>query len=230
MKKFLKTFDVPKDGKVPDKTFTYNMVAGVLGILLCLTSLSAATWAWFGGSVTTENNTIQSGQYGVTENIIVKTTDGDQEVPPDEYGVYNLGKGTYHITLTGTGTVSTGYCIVTLKQQSGTDTQSDTGANATQKHTQQVFTSEYMNNATEADKAGKVSSISFDLLIGEENNNSTVQMTIEPCWGTSSVPNTEKIVDGCKCTFDGTQLTIAYDTTNTENSDQTNQEEPSEQQ
>lgn len=171
MKKFFKTFLIPKYGRVSDKTFTYNIVAGIVAILLCLTSLTAATWAWFGSAITSDKNTISSGQYDVTRTVLM-ITDGEplEVVSVDE--VYVLYAGTYKITLSSEGTVSTGFCTVSITENS------EDGAKLT-KHTQQIFTPEHTTNGD-----GRCSEISFMLTV---KNCESVRLTVKPCWGTSAV-------------------------------------------
>lgn len=186
MKKFLMTFRIPKDGKVSDKTFTYNIVAGVVGILLCLTSLTAATWAWFGSAITSDKNTITSGQYSVTETVInIKDSENTEVVSVD--GVYVLYDGTYSITLTGAGTVSTGFCTVSI-------TENTEDGEKISKHTQQIFTP-----GSENTEEGKLSEISFELTV---KNCDSVRLTVTPCWGTSAVTD-GKICDAGVYEYDG---------------------------
>ena len=196
LKDLIKTFNVPKEGKVSDKTFTYNIVAGVLGILLCLTSLTAATWAWFGSSITTQNNSIQSGQYFVEKTVAHQTANAEGQtenvtLSADEKDVYTLKAGQeYRITLVGQGSVSTGYCKVTISEQ-----ENETETPKASTHTQQIFTKDYA-----APTEGKAGSISFDLLVSGEKD---VQLTIEPCWGTSAIPDSEKLMDKGSYTYSG---------------------------
>ena len=191
MKKFLQIFIVPKDGKISDKTLTYNIVAGVLGILLCLTSLTAATWAWFGSSITTQSNSIKSGQYDVSVSV-VERSDAETEtaLTADENDNYKLEAGkTYSIGLEGLGNVSTGYCAVRL-----------TGSTET-VHTQQIFTPEFA-----AAEAGKVDKISFELTISDELTEGA-ELSVIPCWGSSALPAEDKLYDGHSYTFDGSSIT-----------------------
>lgn len=194
MKEFFRTFVIPKEGKVSDKTFTYNIVLGIVGILLCLTTLTAATWAWFGSSITANNNTIKAGMFSVD----VTVSQNDTAISADENGEYTLNSGSYSITLEGQGDVSTGYCTVTL-------TEADSESSKVSKHTQQVFTSEFANSAE-----GKVSEISFDLLIKNCDN---VKLTIEPCWGTSAKPTEEKIANDTVYIYDGNTNSLTEDET-----------------
>ncbi len=217
LKDLIKTFNVPKEGKVSDKTFTYNIVAGVLGILLCLTSLTAATWAWFGSSITAQNNTIQSGQYFVEKEVKHEATNGEGQnetliLDANENDVYNLEAGkTYHITLTGQGNVSTGYCKVTVSQEK----EGAVTASASM-HTQQIYTEDYIVPAE-----GKVGSISFDLIV---NGDGKFKLTVEPCWGTSAFSDTKKIQNGGSYTYSGGAITDSDLSTETDSETNTETE------
>lgn len=209
LKDLIKAFNVPKEGKVSDKTFTYNIVAGVLGILLCLTSLTAATWAWFGSSITSPKNSIRSGQYLVEKTVEHKTVNSEGQaenvtLSASERDVYFLTAGQqYHITLKGSGTASTGYCKVTVYEadENGATT------SETSMHTQQIFT-----KASE----GKAAEISFDLLVSGSKD---VQLTVEPCWGTSAKEEDEKLLNNGSYTYSTGAITDV--TPSTDNSTET---------
>lgn len=183
---------MPKDGRVSDKTLVYNIVAGVIGILLCLTSLTAATWAWFGSSVTSQNNSIQSGQYDVSVSVHDNgVADSGELLTATADGSYMLAKGrTYRITLEGVGSVSTGYCSIRLEGSSEP------------LHTQQVYTPEYADSG-----AGKYSVISFELSISDSLTD-TVSLSVIPCWGSSALPEEKKLFDGGEYSYDGAEISV----------------------
>ena len=185
MKKFLQVFIVPKDGRVSDKTLTYNIVAAAIGILLCLTSLTAATWAWFGSSVSTQSNSIQSGQYDVSVSV-AELGDTETVLAADANNNYRLEAGkTYRVTLAGLGNVSTGYCSIRL-----------TGSTET-VHTQQIYTPEFADAS-----AGKKAEIDFELSVGEELAGS-VELFVIPCWGSSALPSESRLRDGGRYSYSG---------------------------
>ena len=109
MKKLFASFKISDDEKITEKSFTFNIVASVVGVLLCLTSLTAATWAWFGDSVTSPVNEVQTGQYSLDVSV---TPQGGAALDPEENGSYMLTKDVvYSVTLKAEGNVSTGYCM-----------------------------------------------------------------------------------------------------------------------
>ena len=105
---------IEKCEKVTDKALNRNIILAVLGILLCLTMLSASTWAWFDDSVTSVQNNFTSGEYLI--EVVITDSEGNaaQSVTDrDGKARYRLSaNGVYSITLTGKGTVSGGYCII----------------------------------------------------------------------------------------------------------------------
>lgn len=187
MKKILQILIVPKDGRVSDKTLIYNIVAGVIGILLCLTSLTAATWAWFGSSVTAQNNSIKAGQYNVSVSVVENgVTETRATLSANANNIYILEAGrTYRVTLAGHGNASTGYCSVKL-----------TGCSDT-VHTQQIYTPEYADA-----QAGKVAEVSFELYISEELTEG-VELSVIPCWGSSALPAESRLKNGCRYSYNG---------------------------
>ena len=114
MKGIFEKIKVKDNEKVTDKALASNLVAAVIGIILCLASLTAATWAWFGDSVLSASNTVQTGSYSVSAQV--KNSSAEQlEAKKDAEGkeYYELSAGErYEITLTGEGTISGGYCIL----------------------------------------------------------------------------------------------------------------------
>lgn len=179
MKKMLNPFAMPKEGKVSDKMMTFNIVACIVGMLLCVFSLTAATWAWFADSITSPVNQVQTGEYKVYVSITDSAT-GD-EVLPDSVGVYTLAaNGVYNVNLVAQGTVSTGYFAI------GFESEPD------QKfYTPQIFTEVSEKSPT---------SISFTLACTEDE-----ELTVGAWWGTSTTPNEEReLQEGQAYTFDST--------------------------
>ena len=164
IKKLLNDLTAPEKGKVSDKTMTLNIIACVIGVLICMISLTAATWAWFNASVSSPTNSVKSGTYTVDVTVAL-ADDPTTLISPVEDGgkSYSLAGGEYLVTLASDGNVSTGYCIVDLL------------SNGTEMtvYTSQIFTSESGKSPT---------SITFTLkLLGD-----TV-VEFDPCWGTHIV-------------------------------------------
>ena len=114
MKKVFENLKVKENDKVTDKALTFNLAAAVIGIILCLASLTAATWAWFGDSVSSASNTVKTGIYSLS--VIIEDADAapvTKSGDPEGKEFYDLEAGKrYKITLTGEGSVSVGYCIL----------------------------------------------------------------------------------------------------------------------
>lgn len=177
IKKLFDALTVPEKGKISDKTMTFNIVACVAGMLLCVLSLTAATWAWFGDSITSPVNQVQTGEYKVQIKITDSAT--GNEVLPDSKGVYSLeSNGVYDVKLEADGTVSTGYFALSF-------------ASAPEKkfYTPQMFTEHSGKSPT---------SISFRLVCTEAE-----KLTVGAWWGTYSVPDADRdIQNGESYTFD----------------------------
>lgn len=154
MKKLFEAFRVPKSEKISDKTFMFNIVACMAGIVICLSSLTAVTWAWFGGSVSSSSNTIQTARYDMS----IKVYDGDnKEVLPNASAGYQylLSADTeYTVTLKGAGTGS-GYCRITDN-----------------KNAEKIY---YTSQVRSSDTEATVFTLKF--------TEATV-INILPCWGT----------------------------------------------
>ena len=106
-----------KPDKLTDKAFSRLMLTSVLGILACIVCLCSATWAWFSGSVTSDNNTLVSGHFSL--DVTVTSTDvpgSDVTVVPEDGGKAScaLAPGEYTVTLTMSTdtTVTRGFCTV----------------------------------------------------------------------------------------------------------------------
>lgn len=121
-------FYVPKYEKVSDKAFLRMMLSSVFGILICGICLAGLTWAWFTSSISSAANTITAADFSVS--IIYKNNNDEEINPFNESG--KLKSGTYKVTITASGTASTGYCKVELGGKTYytvplfTDAQSDT--------------------------------------------------------------------------------------------------------
>ena len=116
MKKFFEIFRIDKKEKISDKTFMFNIVACMAGIVICLSSLTAVTWAWFGGSVSSASNTIQTANYKMTVKVMSGDTEISSSSPSGYQYLLEAGKE-YTVILSGEGTGS-GYCRVTNNRDS----------------------------------------------------------------------------------------------------------------
>lgn len=93
------------------KTFIQSVLFSVLAIIMCAVSLTGLTWAWFSGDTTSSPNTIKSA----TCVIDAKVTQGENEITPSELGIYSFENNKeYTVTLTASGTASSGYCKIKI--------------------------------------------------------------------------------------------------------------------
>lgn len=102
--------------KLTDKAFSRLMITSLLGILVCITCLCSATWAWFSADTASGSNTLGSGSFG----LVVTVTDANGVGVPvteraDGASVCTLGDAaSYTVTLemTHDTTVTKGFCTV----------------------------------------------------------------------------------------------------------------------
>ena len=106
---------MPKHEKVSDTLFLRIILSSVFGILICGISLAGLTWAWYSGSVTSTANNITAAEFSVTTTF--KNNNGDTVNPTLTNGSYTLDSGDYTVTVSATGTASTGYCKVEFDGQ-----------------------------------------------------------------------------------------------------------------
>lgn len=102
--------------KLTDKAFSRLMMTSVLGILLCITCLCSATWAWFNADVSADQNTLQSGRFGLEVSIldpssasvaVVSRSNGSSVCTLGDAGLY-----TVTLKMTEDTTVSKGFCAI----------------------------------------------------------------------------------------------------------------------
>ena len=164
----MKRIDI-KGEKITDKALNYNIISAVIGVILCLASLTAATWAWFGDSVSSIENDLSTGVYSVS----VSVTDSAGNVlkaKNDTEGkeFYELSANEkYSVTLKGEGTVSEGYCILKCGNES--------------LYTQQIYTENTQDSPNQ---------ITFSLTSASDGS-----LYISSCWGLYS--ETPQLTDGC---------------------------------
>jgi hypothetical protein len=202
MKKLFASFKISDDEKITEKSFTFNIVASVVGVLLCLTSLTAATWAWFGDSVTSPVNEVQSGQYLLDVSVMKQGSSeavAPKPVSTDPNKLYKLDPGEYVITLTGGGNVTTGYCKVEF------------GGNEKPFYSEQVFTDESTKTESEAPRK-----ISFVLKV----EGAAIDVSFSALWGTYSSDERD-FVNNNTYVYNG-QLTSGTESISADNGSETN--------
>lgn len=156
-------FYVPKYEKVSDKAFLRMMLSSVFGILLCGICLAGLTWAWFTSSITSTANTITAADFSIA--IIYKNDSNEVINPFNESGT--LKSGTYKVTITASGSATTGYCTVELKLSDN---------NEKIYHTIQLYP---------AGGEGKPQSVEFSVSVSDGS-----LLAITPQWGTCAVKAT----------------------------------------
>ena len=152
------------------------LLPSVLGFALCFVCLAATTWAWFVVSVTSDSNTIQTTNFDVN----VAVTDGTTPVNAVD-GIYTLptGVNTITITITNTGTASTGFCVIKI------------GDGIT------VYTQQLTKNESDT--------ITFTINV---TGSGTVAMTVTPNWGTAMVNSTYSLRPPADVIVDGATIDV----------------------
>ena len=96
-----------------DDAIVRILLPSILCILLCMVLLCGMTWAWFQSTQSAPTVPIQSAEYSIAVTVSGEAENGTQNFAV-ENGACTLPAGIYTVTLTASGTASTGYCIVTL--------------------------------------------------------------------------------------------------------------------
>ncbi len=94
------------------------LVPSVLGIVICAVCLAGGTFAWFTASQSTGTQQIQAAHYTVDIAVDKETFENGSE----------LAEGNHTLSLTATGTASTGYCEIILGSETKTTVQFPKGA------------------------------------------------------------------------------------------------------
>ena len=152
-----------KDEKLTEKAFIQSVVISVVGILLCIVALCSATFCWFTGGTENNSNTLVSGSFDVTINVVKGNAIGDANggqgtataqadtgaengtqaeqiavtADPNHAGVFICdlpGPGTYTVTLTlKEGSTVKGHCLVTVGEDAVKHTAAIIGDNTTNR-------------------------------------------------------------------------------------------------
>ena len=86
-------FSIPEGERVTEKALRRVLISSICSILLCMTCLVSATWAWFTVSIENTGNVIEIAE--VKETITIVDTTKTPVSATD--GVYNLPQGSYEI-------------------------------------------------------------------------------------------------------------------------------------
>lgn len=163
---FNSLFYVPKHEKVSDISFSRIILSSILGISLCIICLAGLTWAWFSSSVTSGANNITAADFTVG----IECKQNETVVQPENES-YKLNSGEYKVTVTASGTVSTGYCKVELKLSDN---------NTKTYHTIQLYP---------AGGDGKLQSVEFSVKVSDIS-----YLKITPQWGTYAKQEGEALI------------------------------------
>lgn len=99
--------------KLSDKAFARLALTSILGILVCIVCLSTTTYAWFTGSVPSENNKIQTADACLISATVYKG--GAEEATIDTQNPITLQcEGTYTVTLTLPRESASGYLVLSV--------------------------------------------------------------------------------------------------------------------
>ena len=120
--KLRELFYVPEDGKITEKVLFARLSVYITVILLCLASMSHASFAYFSASVVSESNTIQAAHFDVEIFINEFLSDSQStdsnvliDVMHNSSNVYSAileGGKKYSVTIRATGTASTGFVVM----------------------------------------------------------------------------------------------------------------------
>ena len=149
-----------KKEKLSDRVFLRIMITSIIGILLCISSLSATTWAWFTASEDNVGNVISSGKLDLRITVTDSLGDEVSSTPLDKSSIYILAAGVYTVTLTvaDTSTVTKGFSTV----KAGGVTYKTGAANT-----------------------GETNPISFTLSVGEDDTT----VVFDTMWGLPAEPD-----------------------------------------
>ena len=99
--------------KLNEKSVVKSVAISVFVILLCLVSLSSATWAWFNIDIASSANNLQAAYSNVAVSVEL---DGEASEVTDGKFTFQKQK-LYTVTITATGTAEKGYCVLSLGEE-----------------------------------------------------------------------------------------------------------------
>ena len=107
-----------KPDKLTDKAFSRLMLTSVLSILICITCLCSATWAWFSADSSADGNTVNSGVFDLEISVtdagsktvtLAKNAIGQTTYTFETAGVYIIT-----LNVTEDTTVTKGFCTMNV--------------------------------------------------------------------------------------------------------------------
>lgn len=90
-----------KNEKITEKAFTQCLTISVLAILLCVVSLCSATYAWFNGGVSSDQNTLVAGTFQIDSLSVYLLDNGT--VTGEDLATSDAAKTSWTCTITQAG-------------------------------------------------------------------------------------------------------------------------------
>ena len=109
-KLYYEYFYIPKDGKIREKVMVARVALTAVILIACLVGISLTAYAWFSVSVISNQTTLAAAKFDL--DVSVTIIQGDTVKEPNAEGIYSLPAGTYSVSLTKSGSASTGFCIL----------------------------------------------------------------------------------------------------------------------
>ena len=103
-----------KNEKLTDKAFIRLAVTSFLAVLLCITCLCGASWAWFTGSISSGNNEIKTSNCELTVIVNDDTATELATVTLDSEATLHLSAGNYTVVMTLPEGSASGYSLITV--------------------------------------------------------------------------------------------------------------------
>jgi len=103
-----------KTEKLTDKAFIRLVITSFLAVVLCVTCLCGASWAWFSGSTTSTGNEITTA---ICELKIFVNDGSSTElaaVTVDSEAILSLDAGNYTVVMTLPQDSASGYSVITV--------------------------------------------------------------------------------------------------------------------
>lgn len=101
--------------KMTDKAFSRLLITSVLGIILCITCLCSATWAWYSAGASSSSNTLGSGKFDLDVTVVDENNAQGVTQSSLQNNAFTLeNASTYTVTLKTTDdtTVTKGFCTI----------------------------------------------------------------------------------------------------------------------
>lgn len=107
-----------KPEAAPKKHGLFAILApSFVGGLVCLACLCSGSWAWFTANVGGAAQPIQAAQFGVTVAVKASNTGSAVQPVPESLLQFRLAANTtYAVTITATGSATTGFCSMQLNE------------------------------------------------------------------------------------------------------------------